>query len=250
MNLELEGKIAVVTGGTRGIGFAIAQSLAEEGAIPVLIYASHDAAATLAEEKLKSIQPKTTKLKCDVSQETQVRDVFESFLKQTGRIDILVNNAGITKDNLLARMKEEEWDHVIQVNLKSVFLMSRAVMRPMMKHKCGRIINIASIVAQSGNPGQTNYTASKGGMISFTKSLAREVASRAITVNAIAPGYIETDMTAHLPEKTKGIMLAHIPLGRLGKPEDVGSIVTYLASPKAAYITGQVIGVNGGLYMM
>jgi len=249
MNLELEGKIAVITGGTRGIGFAIAKSLAEEGAIPLLTYVSNDVAASEAIKELKVIQPQTKILKFDVSSESQVKEVFESFLKQSEKIDILVNNAGITKDNLLARMKEEEWDSVIQVNLKSVFLMSRAVMRPMMKQKRGCIINIASIVAESGNPGQTNYTAAKGGMISFTKSLAREIASRAITVNAITPGYIETDMTAHLPEKTKQVMLAHIPLGRLGRPEDVGNLVSYLASPRAAYITGQVIGVNGGLYM-
>ena len=249
MNLELEGKIAVVTGGTRGIGFAIAKSLAEEGAVPLLTYVSNDVAASEALKELQVIQPQTKVLKFDVSSEPQVKEVFESFLKQSEKIDILVNNAGITKDNLLARMKEEEWDSVIQVNLKSVFLMSRAVMRPMMKQKGGCIINIASIVAESGNPGQTNYTAAKGGMISFTKSLAREIASRAITVNAITPGYIETDMTAHLPEKTKQVMLAHIPLGRLGRPEDVGNLVSYLASPRAAYITGQVIGINGGLYM-
>ena len=249
MNLELEGKIAVVTGGTRGIGFAIAKSLAEEGAVPLLTYVSNDVAASEALKELQVIQPQTKVLKFDASSESQVKDIFESFLKQSEKIDILVNNAGITKDNLLARMKEEEWDSVIQVNLKSVFLMSRAVMRPMMKQKGGCIINIASIVAESGNPGQTNYTAAKGGMISFTKSLAREIASRAITVNAITPGYIETDMTAHLPEKTKQVMLAHIPLGRLGRPEDVGNLVSYLASPRAAYITGQVIGINGGLYM-
>jgi len=249
LNLELEGKIAVVTGGTRGIGFAIAKSLAEEGAVPLLTYVSNDVAASEALKELQVIQPQTKVLKFDVSSEPQVKEVFESFLKQSEKIDILVNNAGITKDNLLARMKEEEWDSVIQVNLKSVFLMSRAVMRPMMKQKGGCIINIASIVAESGNPGQTNYTAAKGGMISFTKSLAREIASRAITVNAITPGYIETDMTAHLPEKTKQVMLAHIPLGRLGRPEDVGNLVSYLASPRAAYITGQVIGINGGLYM-
>jgi 3-oxoacyl-[acyl-carrier protein] reductase len=174
---------------------------------------------------------------------------FKEILDKHGKVDILVNNAGITKDNLLARMTESDWDDVINVNLKSVYACSKMVILSMMKQRWGRIINISSVVAESGNPGQVNYTASKGGMISFTKTLAKEVGSRFITVNAITPGYIQTEMTAGLPEKVKQAMFDQIPLGHFGEPEDVGSLVSFLASDNGSYITGQVIGINGGLYV-
>ncbi|MBI2608389.1 MAG: 3-oxoacyl-[acyl-carrier-protein] reductase [Deltaproteobacteria bacterium] len=249
MNLDLKNKVALITGGTRGIGCAIAKSLAREGVLPLLAYSSNKNAAEKALEELEALYGKAHIFQCDVSSQKDVDKSIEALLKEFSHIDILINNAGVTKDNLLLRMKEEEWDHVIDVNLKGAYLCSQKVLKSMLKQRWGRIINIASVVAEMGNAGQVNYAASKGGLLSFTKSLAREIASRNITVNALTPGFIETDMTAGLPENMKAAMLKNIPVARLGSPEEVGDLVCFLVSEKAAYITGQVIGINGGLYM-
>ena len=249
MNLGLQGKVAVITGGTRGIGFAIAKSLAEEGVVPLITFSSDENMAKEALKELKKINSKAEAFRFNVSQAQEVESAFEEIIKAYHKIAILVNNAGITKDNLLLRMKEEDWDKVIDTNLKGTFLCSQMALRSMIKERWGRIINISSVVGEAGNPGQVNYAASKGGIIGFTKALAREVASRSITVNAITPGYIETEMTLHLPEKVKQAMLDAIPLKKLGNPNDVGAVVSFLASEKSIYITGQVLGVNGGLYM-
>ncbi len=249
MNLGLQGKIAVITGGTRGIGLAIAKSLAEEGVVPLITFSSDEGVAGSALKELQKINSQARAFRFNVSHAKEVQTAFEQIIKSHRKIDILVNNAGITKDNLLLRMKEEDWDQVLDVNLKGVFLCSQMALRSMIKERWGRIINISSVVGDAGNPGQVNYAASKGGILSFTKALAREIASRSITVNAITPGYIETEMTLHLPEKVKQAMLDAIPLKKFGNPSDVGAVVSFLASEKSAYITGQVFGVNGGLYM-
>ncbi|MGD9212070.1 MAG: 3-oxoacyl-[acyl-carrier-protein] reductase [Desulfobacteraceae bacterium] len=242
-------RTVVVTGGSRGIGRAICIALADEETHVFFNYAS---ATTAANETLEVIQAKgakATAMAMDVSNEEQVNTFFKKVVNETGRIDILVNNAGITSDGLLARMKTENWDRVLDINLKGVFLCMKAVTKTMIKQRSGRIINISSVVGVSGNPGQANYVASKAGIIGLTKATAQEIASRNITVNAIAPGFIETDMTTALGDKAKAAMLDKIPLGRLGNSNDVAGAVLFLASEHANYITGQVIHVNGGMYM-
>lgn len=242
-------RVVVVTGGSRGIGRSICLAFADEN---THIFLNYSASVESAAETVLMIEEKggkATAIKADVSSDDEVEAFFGQALEVCGRIDVLVNNAGVTKDGLIARMKTSDWDSVIDTNLKGAFLCVRAVVRPMMKQRAGRIINITSIAGVAGNPGQANYAASKGGLIAFTKSAARELASRNITVNAVAPGYIETDMTAGLNDQVKSAMLAQIPLGRGGKPEDVAAAVHFLASGSASYITGQVIHVNGGMYI-
>jgi 3-oxoacyl-[acyl-carrier protein] reductase len=245
----LAGKVAVVTGGSRGIGRAIAVTLAESGANVAIFYAGNHAAAEETIAKIKETGQQGLSLQVDVASSEQVDAAMKQVLSTFGRIDILINNAGITRDNLLMRLKEEEWDQVINTNLKGVFLCTKAAVRPMMKQRSGRIINISSIVGVMGNPGQSNYVAAKAGVIGLTKSTAKELASRGITVNAIAPGFIDTDMTAVLDEELKKQMLNHIPLGFFGEPKDVAETVKFLASDSARYITGQTIHVDGGMVM-
>ena len=247
--MKLENRIALVTGASRGIGRAIALALAKEGADVIVNYASSAEAAKEVVSEIKALGRKAIALKFDVASFDEVQNAVKEAEENFGPIDILVNNAGITRDTLLMRMKEEDWDKVLGVNLKGAFNCSKAVIQGMMKRRFGRIINISSVIAFSGNPGQTNYAAAKAGLIGLTKSLAREVATRGITVNAVAPGYIETDMTAKIPEKIKQAILAQIPMGRVGKAEEVAPAVVFLASEEASYITGAVIHVNGGLYM-
>jgi 3-oxoacyl-[acyl-carrier protein] reductase len=245
----LTGQVAVVTGGSRGIGRAIAVALAQSGADVVIFYAGNHTAAEETVSEIQKAGRKGLALQVDVSKAEQVDNAFKQVLEEFGRVDILVNNAGITRDNLLMRMKEEDWDQVIDTNLKGVFLCTKAVTRAMIKQRRGRIINISSVVGVIGNPGQANYVAAKAGVIGFTKTMAKELASRGITVNAIAPGFIETDMTAVLDEQYKKAMLELIPLGRFGKAEDVAEAVKFLASDAASYITGQTLHVDGGMVM-
>jgi 3-oxoacyl-[acyl-carrier protein] reductase len=249
-SLTLNGKVAIITGASRGIGKAIAERLALEGAAVVI--ADLDSERSAAEElakKLESQGSRAVARPCDVTKADTIDGLVSWVAGEWDRIDILVNNAGITRDGLILRMKEDDWNAVLAVNLKSAYLCSKAVCRPMMKSGGGRIINITSVVGLMGNPGQTNYAASKAGLIGFTKSLARELASRSITVNAVAPGYIRTRMTEALPESTREQVTRQIPLARLGEPRDVAAAVAFLASPDAAYITGQVLVVDGGLAM-
>lgn len=243
----LNGQVAVVTGGSRGIGRAIAVTLAKAGADVVIFYAGNQTAAEETVSLIHETGQKGLAMKVDVSDAEQVNSSIKEVLQSFGKIDILVNNAGITKDNLLMRMKEEDFDEVINTNLKGVFLCTKAVTRPMMKQRRGRIINISSVVGITGNPGQANYVASKAGVIGFTKTCAKELASRNITVNAVAPGFIATDMTAQLSDEVQKAILAQIPLGKMGKPEDIAEAVKFLASDAASYITGQTIQVNGGM---
>lgn len=246
---KLDGKTAVVTGASRGIGRAIALELAKEGANVVVNYSgSKEKADEVVEEVLK-IGKKAIAVQANVADNESVQNLMKTALDEFGSIDILVNNAGITRDNLLMRMKEEEWDEVIQTNLKGVFLCTKAVTRQMMKQRSGRIINIASVVGVTGNAGQANYTAAKAGVIGLTKTTSRELASRNILVNAVAPGFITTEMTDALPEDIKNSMLSQIPLAKLGKPEHVAKAVVFLASDDAEYITGQVLHVDGGIAM-
>lgn len=244
--MGLANKVAIVTGGGRGIGQAIALRLAQEGA-KVAICDVQNSEETAA--RIQELGGAALALKVDITVESQVKEAVETILSQWGTIDILVNNAGITRDGLLMRMQESEWDTVLDVNLKGAFLFSRAVLRPMLKQRGGRIISIASVVGLMGNPGQTNYAASKAGLIGFSKSLAREVASRGITVNCIAPGFIASDMTDALNEVQRKALLDQVPLGEIGRPEDVAAAVAFLASDDARYITGQTINVDGGLVM-
>jgi 3-oxoacyl-[acyl-carrier protein] reductase len=245
----LENKKAVVTGGTRGIGRAIVKELAAKMSGVAFIYNSSDKAAEELEKECASIGAEVFGFKTDVSSFEKAQETIKSIVEKLGGIDILVNNAGITRDNLLLRMSEKDFDDVISANLKSVFNYTKAVLKTMVQQRYGRIINISSVVGLIGNAGQANYVASKAGVIGFTKSMARELASRNITVNAIAPGFIETDMTAKLDEKQKERLLSGIPLGRMGKPEDVAKVVGFLCGPEADYITGQVIAVDGGITM-
>lgn len=246
---KLEGKTAVVTGASRGIGRAIALELAKEGANVVVNYSgSKEKAEEVVEEILKMGQ-KAIAVQANVADNESVQNLMKTALDEFGSIDILVNNAGITRDNLLMRMKEDEWDDVIETNLKGVFLCTKAVTRQMMKQRSGRIINIASVVGVTGNAGQANYTAAKAGVIGLTKTTARELASRNILVNAVAPGFITTEMTDALPEEVKNTMLSQIPLSKFGKPEHVAKAVVFLASDDAEYITGQVLHVDGGIAM-
>ena len=244
----LQGQIALVTGATRGIGQAIARQLGGLGATVVGTATSEEGASKISAALAEAgIAGKGVVL--EVREQAQVDAVIGAVEKEFGAIGILVNNAGITRDNLAMRMKDDEWDAVLETNLKAVFRLSKAVMRGMMKARQGRIINITSVVGYSGNPGQANYCAAKAGVAGMSRSLARELGSRNITVNCVAPGFIETDMTHQLDEKQREMMLASIPLGRGGKPDDVAAAVAFLASPAAAYVTGTTIHVNGGMFM-
>ncbi|HLR60753.1 MAG TPA: 3-oxoacyl-[acyl-carrier-protein] reductase [Pseudogracilibacillus sp.] len=245
----LKGKNAIVTGASRGIGRAIALELANQGANVVVNYAGNEKSAKKVVEELKQAGVKSFAIKANVADEKDVKMMMKETLKEFGTIDILVNNAGITRDNLLMRMKEADFDDVVDTNLKGTFLCIKAVSRSMMKQRSGRIINVASIVGVSGNPGQANYVAAKAGVIGLTKSVAQELASRNILVNAVAPGFIETDMTDELNEEQKATILKGIPLEKLGSPTDVARVVRFLASEDAAYLTGQTIHVDGGMVM-
>ncbi len=246
--MDFKGQVALVTGGARGIGKTIAENLAKKGVNLAIADVSADSAAETAKE-LASLGVKTSPFSLDVSKSDQVLKAFADITGEFGRIDVVVNNAGITRDGLVLRMKEEDWDAVININLKGVFLCSKEAVKVMVKQKYGRIINIASVVAFMGNPGQANYSASKAGIVGLTKTIAREYASRGITVNAVAPGFIATAMTDALAENVKQEMLKSIPVGKFGSVEDVANAVSFLASPESGYITGQVIHVNGGMYM-
>lgn len=245
----MKGHTAVITGSSRGIGRTTAEEFAKRGVNIVIVDIDEERAKQSAEEIKSQFGVETLGLKADVSNAEDVKTLFEEAFKKFGKIEILVNNAGITKDNLLIRMKDEEWDAVLNINLKGAFLCSREAIKGMSKIKYGRIINIASVVAFTGNPGQVNYSASKAGLIGLTKTLAKEYASRGITVNAVAPGFIQTAMTEKLPEKVKEEMLRTIPLQRFGTTMDVANAIIFLALPESGYITGQVIHVNGGMYM-
>ena len=243
-------RIVVITGGSMGIGRAVAIKFAEEkGRIVIVHYDRDDSAsqATLGLLSQRGVAAESHRV--DVSSYGDVENLFKDIIDRHGRVDVLINNAGIARDTLLMRMSEEVWDTVISINLKSVFNCTQAVIRSMIKNKAGRIVNISSVVGQIGNPGQANYAASKAGIMGFTKSIAREVAARGITVNAVAPGYIKTDMTESLSEKVRDAFLEQIPLKRIGEPKDVAETVYWLCSEAAGYITGQVIHVSGGLYM-
>ncbi|EGV1831547.1 3-oxoacyl-ACP reductase FabG [Vibrio parahaemolyticus] len=244
--MNLEGKIALVTGASRGIGRAIAELLVERGATVIGTATSESGAAAISEylgENGKGLALNVTDVE---SIEATLKTISDEF----GAIDILVNNAGITRDNLLMRMKDDEWNDIINTNLTPIYRMSKAVLRGMMKKRAGRIINVGSVVGTMGNAGQTNYAAAKAGVIGFTKSMAREVASRGVTVNTVAPGFIETDMTKALNDDQRAATLANVPAGRLGDPREIASAVVFLASPEAAYITGETLHVNGGMYMV
>ena len=247
--MDFTGKTAVVTGGSRGIGRAVCLELAKGGANVVLCYAGNESAAAETVSACEALGAKALSVKCDVADSAQVKKLMDEAIKTFGRIDILVNNAGITRDGLLMMMKEEDFDAVLSANLKGTFLCMKAVSRTMMKQRYGRIVNLSSVVGLRGNAGQVNYAASKAGVIGMTKSLAKELASRGVTVNAVAPGFIDTDMTAAMPEAAKTATLASIPMQRLGAPEDIAKAVAFLASDDAAYITGQVLAVDGGMAM-
>ncbi|CEJ74785.1 3-oxoacyl-ACP reductase [[Clostridium] sordellii] len=247
--MDLNGKVALITGGSRGIGKAIAIKLASYKANIVINYTSNKEHALKVKEEIESYGVKSIAIKCDVSKSDEVNNMIEEVVKEFGQIDILVNNAGITRDGLLMRMKEEDFDSVIDINLKGVFNCTKSATKYMMKKRYGKIINISSVVGLIGNAGQANYCASKAGVIGLTKSSARELASRNINVNAIAPGFIDTDMTSVLNENLKETMLKNIPQNRFGSPEDVANLVLFLASDMSSYITGQIINVDGGMVM-
>ena len=245
--LEFTGQVALVTGASRGIGAAIALALAKRGLKVIGTATSDDGAAKIG--KTLAAFPGCSGRTLNVNDALAAQILIDAIVKEHGGLQILVNNAGITRDNLAMRMKDEEWDAVLDTDLKAVFRMSRAVMRTMMKQRYGRIISITSVVGASGNPGQANYAAAKAGVAGMTRALARELGSRNITVNCVAPGFIDTDMTAGLPEDQHKALLGQIPLGKLGQPADIAHAVSYLASPEAAYVTGQELHVNGGMFM-
>ncbi len=250
MSKQLEGEIALVTGASRGIGKAIAEQLAAQGAT-VIGTATTEGGAENISAYLSAMESSGggRGMCLNVTDADSIAAVMKAITDEFGPVSILVNNAGITKDNLLMMMKEDQWNDIIETNLTSIYRLSKAVIRAMMKKRKGRIINIASVVGLTGNPGQTNYSATKAGMLGFTKSLAREIGSRNITVNCVAPGFIDTDMTKELPEAQREALVSQIPLNRLGDPADIAAAVTFLAGPTAAYITGETINVNGGMYM-
>lgn len=243
------GRVAVVTGGGRGIGRAIATRLAQEGANVAVVYRSNDDAAQETAKLVRETGAECEIFKGDVASSEDVSAVFEEIEESFGRVDILVNNAGVTRDNIMLRMKEEEFDEVLQTNLKGTYLCTRAVLRSMVRARWGRIVNVTSVVGLVGNAGQANYAASKAGIIGFTKSVAREVAQRGITANAVAPGYVETELTGGLSEDVKGQIRAQIPAGRIGEPEEISDAVAFLAGEGAGYLTGQTIAVDGGMVM-
>jgi 3-oxoacyl-[acyl-carrier protein] reductase len=247
MSNKFEGQVALVTGASRGIGASIAQELARRGVTVIGTATTDDGAAKITQALAAFPNCKGAKL--DVNDAQAAEALVDSAVKEHGALQILVNNAGITRDMLAMRLKDDDWDAVLDTNLKAVFRMSRAVMRTMMKQRYGRIVNITSVVGASGNPGQANYAAAKAGVAGMTRALARELGSRGITVNCVAPGFIETDMTAALPEEQQKALLGQIPLGHLGKPSDIAQAVAFVASPEAGYITGQEIHVNGGMFM-
>ena len=247
--MNFSGKTAVVTGGSRGIGRAVCLELAKGGANVVLCYAGNEAAANDTAAACEALGVKALAVCCNVAEAGEVKALMDAAVQAFGRIDILVNNAGITRDGLLMMMKDEDFDAVINANLKGTFLCMKAVSRLMMRQRYGRIVNLSSVVGLRGNAGQVNYAASKAGVVGMTKSLAKELASRGVTVNAVAPGFIETDMTAAMTDAAKAATLASIPMQKLGAPEDVARAVAFLASDEAAYITGQVLAVDGGMAM-
>ncbi len=247
--MSLSGKVAVVTGGSRGIGRAISQRLAAQGAKVIVNFVSNPAAAEETVGAIRAQGGSAEAVQFNVAVPAEIEAAFEKILKEQGRVDILVNNAGITRDGLLMKMKEEQWDEVLNTNLKGVFLCTKAVSRAMMKQRWGRIINITSVIGFAGNAGQANYAAAKAGIVGFTKSVAKELASRGVTVNGVAPGYIVTDMTRELSEEITNTIKSEIPMGTLGEAEDVAGAVAYLASDDARYVTGQFLHVNGGMFM-
>ncbi len=250
ISLSLEGRVAIVTGGSRGIGQAISLELARRGASVLVNYRSSEQAAEEVVNQIQSEGGRAKLYQADVSDFKEAQSLIKAAIDTFNGLDILINNAGITRDTLIMMMSEADWDHVLTTNLKSTFNCSKAAVRHMMRKRYGRIVNITSVAGQMGNAGQTNYSASKAGQIGFTKALAREVAARNITVNAIAAGYIETDIWAGVPEEARQAVLSLIPLGRKGEPEEIAYAVAFLASEQAAYITGQILGVDGGMAMM
>jgi len=244
-----EGRVAIVTGGGRGIGRAVAVRLAKEGAQVAISYRSNDAAAEEAAEEVRGAGVRCELFKGDVAEPDDVKALFGGVTEAFDRVDIVVNNAGITRDNLMMRMKEGEFDEVLKTNLKGTYLCTRAALRPMVRARWGRIVNVSSVVGLVGNAGQANYAASKAGIIGFTKSVAREVAQRGITANAVAPGYVETELTGSLPEEIKDQIRGQVPMGRFGEAEEVAEVVAFLAGEGAGYVTGQTLAVDGGMTM-